>query len=356
MAADFPVAVSARDPRAPADRGATGLSEMADAELLGILRALPRASERRSAACEVLVARYRGLVQFCAQRYRGGPEPFEDLMQVAYIGLLKAINNFDPAFGGSLTAYAHPSITGEIKRHFRDNSWQVHVNRSVQELAMAASEAARLLAQDLGRAPDEAELARHLGVTTASLRDARQAEMGRHATSLDMPLAARAGTSSLVDVLGADDPRLEHLLSMQVVASHWGDLPALEQKILLMRFHGNMTQAQIGGLLGISQTRVSRLLARALAYLRPRVLGIGPETHLTGQPGHGALPGNPFAGGGRGRGQSVGERGSRAAVAAGHSGGCRGPDGLAGRHGDGGPPGRARQRGGNAGGVQRPGL
>jgi RNA polymerase sigma-B factor len=348
MAADSPAVVSARDPRAPQDGGAAGLSEMADAELLGILRALPRASERRLAACEVLVARYRGLVQSCAQRYRGGPEPFEDLMQVAYIGLLKAINNFDPAFGGSLTAYAHPSITGEIKRHFRDKSWQVHVQRSVQELVMAASEAARLLAQDLGRAPDEAELARHLGVTTVSLRDARQAEMGRHAASLDMLLPTGSGTSTLADVLGADDPHLEHLLSMRAVAAHWGDLHALEQKVLLMRFGGNMTQAQIGQRLGISQTRVSRLLAGALAYLRPLVLGMGPEAH--------ALPGNPFAGGGRGGGQSADERGSGAALAAGHSGGRRGPDGPAERHGDGGPPGRARQRGGNAGGVQRPGL
>jgi RNA polymerase sigma-B factor len=276
MAAESLVAVSARDPRAPAHGGTAGLSEMSDAELLGILRALPRASERRSAACEVLVARYRGLVQSCVQRYRGGPEPFEDLMQVAYIGLLKAINNFDPAFGGSLTCYAHPSITGEIKRHFRDKSWQVHVQRSVQELFAQASEAARLLTQELGRAPDEGELARHLGVTTGSLRDARQAGMGRHAASLDTPLAGGSGTRTLADVMGADDPQLEHLLSMQVVATHWGDLPALEQKILLMRFQSGMTQAQIGQRLGISQTQVSRLLARALAYLRPRVLGIDP--------------------------------------------------------------------------------
>jgi RNA polymerase sigma-B factor len=276
MAADSPVAVSARGPRDPADGDAAGLSGMADEELLGILRALPRSSERRSAACEVLVARYRGLVLSCTLRYCGGPEPFEDLMQVAYIGLLKAINNFDPGFGGSLAAYAHPNITGEIKRHFRDKSWHVHVARSMQELAIKAHEAARLLAQNLGRVPDETELAGHLGVTTASLRAARQAEMSRRPASLDTPLAG-AGVSTLVDVLGADDPQLEHVLSMQAVATHWGDLPALEQKILLMRFHGNMTQAQIGQLIGISQMQVSRLLARALAYLRPRVLGIDPE-------------------------------------------------------------------------------
>ena len=106
------------------------LAVLDDRQLLGIVRTLPRSSERRAAACDLLVSRHRNVVWSCVQRFRRGPEPAEDLMQVGYVGLLKAINNFDPAFGRGLVAYAWPCITGEIKRHFRDKRWQVHVTRS----------------------------------------------------------------------------------------------------------------------------------------------------------------------------------------------------------------------------------
>jgi RNA polymerase sigma-B factor len=259
-----------------------------------MVRTLPGASGTRAAACELLVTRHRNLVYSCVRRYRRGAEPAEDLMQVGYVGLMKAISHFDPAVGGGLAAYAQVCISGEIKRHFRDRCWPVHVKRSVQELVLEAREAASQLTQALGRAPSQAEMARHLGVTSADLREARQAEIACRPSSLDAPLAGQPGTVTLADALGEEDPGVEQMLGMRAVAAHWGELPLREQKILLMRFADDMTQAQIGQQLGISQMHVSRLSSHALGYLRQRVLGLQehPAGLAAGQPG---TPGHPRA-------------------------------------------------------------
>jgi RNA polymerase sigma-B factor len=238
-----------------------------------MVRSLPEGSGTRAAACELLVARHRNLVRSCVQRYRRGAEPAEDLMQVGYVGLMKAISRFDPAVGGNLAAYAQACVSGEIKRYFRDKCWPVHVTRSVQELALEARDATPGLTQDLGHAPADSEMARHLKVTSADLREARQAEIACRPSSLDAPMAGHPGTVTLADVLGEEDPGMEHMLGMQAVATHWGELPLRERKILLMRFADDMTQAQIGQQLGLSQMHVSRLSSHALGYLRQRVLG-----------------------------------------------------------------------------------
>jgi RNA polymerase sigma-B factor len=248
------------------------LESRADGELLDMVRSLPRASERREAACELLVSRHRGLVRSCVNRYRRSPEPTEDLMQVGYVGLLKAINNFDPAMGPSLAAYAQPCISGEIKRYFRDKRWHVHVERPVQELLLEVREARNQLVQQLGHAPSEAEVASHLGASEAAVREALRADMLMQPSSLDAPLAGQPDAATLADLLGEDDPQVEHTLSMEALGTHWNELPHREQKILLMRFYGDMTQAEIGSKLGISQMHVSRLLAHALAFLRQRIL------------------------------------------------------------------------------------
>ncbi len=250
------------------------LAELDDAALLRMVRLLPPGSPRRASACELLVGRYRNLVVSCVRRYRNVPEPVDDLMQVAYVGLLNAINNFDPAFGGSLAAYAQPCITGEIKRHFRDKRWQVHVRRQTQELALQVRDATSELAQKLGHAPTDADLASTLGTTEAMVRQARLASMAFQTVSLDAPLAGERGLAGLAEALGSDDPNIELALDLQAVATHWPELPRREQRILAMRFFGDMTQAQIGAQLGISQVQVSRLIAHALGYLRDRVLGI----------------------------------------------------------------------------------
>jgi RNA polymerase sigma-B factor len=256
------------------------LAELDDRELLELVGSLPRASERRAAACEVLVSRHRNLVRSCARRYLRSPEPAEDLMQVGYVGLVKAISNFDPAVGGSLAAYAQATVSGEMKRHFRDTRWQVHVRRTVQELVLEVRTATGQLTQELGRAPDESDLARYLGVSADDLREAQRAEAAFMPWSLDAPVDGRPDAATLADWLGAEDPAVERMLGMQAVAVHWGELPAREQKVLLMRFYGDMTQTQIGRQLGVSQMQVSRLLARALSYLRPRVLGL--DDHPSG--------------------------------------------------------------------------
>jgi RNA polymerase sigma-B factor len=278
------------------DDGAEGrmrrdLADLEDDALLNITYSLPASSQRRIAAFEILVVRYRPLVRSCVRRYQNAPEPVEDLMQAGYVGLIKAISNFDPATGHSLGAYAQSCVSGEIKRHFRDKRWQIRVARPVKELAMQARTAAWQLTQELGGTPAESDLARYLGVSGHDLRDARLAEMALQPSSLDAPLSDVAGTSVLADILGGDDPRLEHMLGMQAVSTHWGELPPREQKILIMRFYGDMTQIQIGQQLGISQMQVSRLITKALGYLRPRVLGLDePIAATTGPPGPSGRP------------------------------------------------------------------
>jgi RNA polymerase sigma-B factor len=248
------------------------LQGLSDDELLTRLRALPRDSEERAALCELLVGRHEKLVRSCVRQYRGSPEPVEDLMQVGYVGLLKAINNYDPAFGNNLTAYATPCVSGEIKRHFRDKRWQVHVRRSAQELLLSMRKASEDLTHQLGRQPTNEELTERLGVSMEDLLEAQQADMVFSAYSLDAPLSDHEDPGQLSDMLGDEDADLERSIDMEAVATHWDELPEREQKILTMRFYGNLTQAEIGASLGISQMHVSRLLSRALTHLRSRLL------------------------------------------------------------------------------------
>jgi RNA polymerase sigma-B factor len=247
------------------------LQALPDHTLLARLRPLPHGSAEREAICEILVDRYTGLVRSCVRRYRHSPEPAEDLLQVGYVGLLKAINNFDPAHGGSLGAYAMPCITGEIKRHFRDRRWQIRVQRQAQELLLEMRAAEETLTQQLGRTPGDPELAHYLGVPYDDIRQARQAHQVFTAYSLDAPLSAGDDPGLLADLLGDEDPGLAHATDIQAVRTHLDQLPEREQRIVLLRFYGNLTQAQIGARLGISQMHVSRLLDRALTHLRTQM-------------------------------------------------------------------------------------
>ena len=248
------------------------LHELSDNALLVQVRAQPRDSELRAAACEILVDRYTKLVRSCVRQYRGSPEPTEDLMQVGYVGLLKAINNYDPEVGDSLAAYAQPCVYGEIKRHFRDKRWQIHVRRSAQELLLELRKANEELTHQLGRTPEEAELADRLGVGADDMQEARQADLVFSTYSLDAPLSDRDDPALLADLMGDDDPGVAHMIDMEALNAHWGELPEREQRILVLRFYGNLTQTEIGARLGISQMHVSRLMARALAHLKSRLL------------------------------------------------------------------------------------
>jgi RNA polymerase sigma-B factor len=250
---------------------ASDLETLDDATLLTMIQSLPRGDRRRDAAGEVLVSRYQPLVRSCVLRYKNSTEPQEELMQVGYVGLLKAINNFDPKLGASLAGYAQPCVSGEIKRHFRDRRWGVHVKRSVQELRLELRDTAAELTAELGRLPSDSELATEAGVSEDEVREVRQADMAFRAASLDAPVGSQAEGASLSELLGDEDPQLANVLDMQAVWAHWSELPERHQKLLLMRFYGNLTQAEIGQRLGISQMHVSRLLADALAHLRDRL-------------------------------------------------------------------------------------
>ena len=249
------------------------LRDLADAALLERLRPLPRDSEERAVICEILAERHTALVRSCVRRYRSSPESAEDLMQVGYVGLLKAINNFNPEVGQSLPAYAEPCVSGEIKRHFRDKRWQVHVQRQQKELLLAMRKMNEAMTQQLGRFPADSELARRLGVTEDDIAEARRADLVFSACSLDAPLSDREDPSQLSDLLGEDDQAIEHAVDMGAVTTHLDELPEREQHILALRFWGNLSQAEIGGRLGISQMHVSRLLTRALDHLRARLIG-----------------------------------------------------------------------------------
>jgi RNA polymerase sigma-B factor len=263
-------------PAAPGRPAREDLAALDDRALLSLVQSLPLASPWRAAACELLVTRYQSLVRSCVRPYRGSPVPTEDLMQVGYLGLLKAIGHFDPAVGAGLAAYARPCISGELKRYFRDKRWALRVDRPVQELVLQVRDATGPLTQQLGRTPADSDLARHLGVSGDKLRQARQAQLAFSPSSLDAPQADHGTAITLADSLGEEDPRLDHLLGMHAVSAHWGELPPREQQILIMDFGDGLTQAQIGRRLGISQMHVSRLRTRALGRLRARLFGPEP--------------------------------------------------------------------------------
>ena len=164
-------------------------------------------------------------------------------------------------------------MSGEIKRHFRDKRWQIRVRRSTQELRLRIRTATAELTQQLSRPPGDAELAAHLGVTEAEVTATQLASEAFQAASLDAPAGPDDDSGSVGDLLGAEDPALEHALDMEAVWKHAAELPPREQHLLVMRFYGNMTQEQIGQELGISQMHVSRLLSRALKYLRDQITG-----------------------------------------------------------------------------------
>jgi RNA polymerase sigma-B factor len=262
---------------APATAGApvtsARLRELADDALLRLFRESPEGSELRAMACEVLVERHTRLVRSCVRQYLNSPEPAEDLMQVGFVGLLKAINNFDPSFGGSLPGYALPCVTGEIKRHFRDKRWQVHVRRSTQELMLEVRKATEQLTHSLGHTPSGEELAERLGISLTDIAEARQADLAFTAYSLDAPVSDGEDPALLGELLGDYDDAMDRTVDLTALETHWDELPEREQLILTMRFYGNLTQSEIGEKLGISQMHVSRLQSRALVHLRERLLG-----------------------------------------------------------------------------------
>ena len=226
---------------------------------------------QRERAREALVLRYRSMVRSLVFRYQLPAQYYDDLLQVGYLGLIRAINNFDPAVSEELRPYAHACVSGEIKRFFRDKRWLMRVSRHDQELLLQAKQAQADLAAVRGGLPTDDEVADHLNVSPDELRRAYQAHEGFAPQSLDAPLP-RSAERYVGDLIGADDTALDHTVDMTAVRAHWHELPWMQRRILLMRFYGNMTQSQVADRLHCSQMHVSRLQTKALTFLRDRLL------------------------------------------------------------------------------------
>lgn len=243
------------------------------AELFARLRRLspeqPAHAELRSRIAE----HYIGLARHLAGRYGNRGEPLEDLEQAALLGLVKAINGFDPDMGHDFVAYAMPMMSGEIKRHFRDKTWAVRVPRRYQERRGELNQAVRRLTQDLGRSPTMRELAEAMDMPRDDLSELLAASAAYSALSLDSPAGEdEEGGINLGDTLGAVDGTLELVVDRESLPPLLNALPERERRIVILRFFGNKTQSQIAAEIGISQMHVSRLLSGALARLREGLL------------------------------------------------------------------------------------
>lgn len=208
------------------------------------------------------------LANHLAHRYGGRGEPTDDLAQTAAIGLIKAIDKFDPTRGVDFAGYAIPTIIGELKRHFRDRTWDIRVPRRLQELRLSISEANSTLTQTLGRSPTVADIAAHLKVTEEEVLEGLEGARAYNAVSLSTPTGDGERATELGDMLGGEDPDFEQAELRIALGPALATLDEREQKILTLRFYGNLTQSQIADQIGVSQMHVSRLLTRALAKLR----------------------------------------------------------------------------------------
>jgi len=220
------------------------------------------------AAREQLVQRFLPFARDLARRYTYTDEPFDDLVQVASLGLIKAIDRFDPDRGTKFTSFAAATILGELKRHFRDKGWALHVPRDLQERSLAVARETEALAKQLGRSPKPREVARALGCSVEQVLEAQQAAASYEAASLDAPTARDHNeASSLVDLLGDEDAAYELVGDRDAIASTWKTLPGVERSVLELRFMHDLNQREIGERIGYSQMHVSRLLRRALNRL-----------------------------------------------------------------------------------------
>jgi RNA polymerase sigma-B factor len=242
------------------------LSENAS-ELLVAMAALPAHHPSRAGLRARAIEAWLPLARHLAARFAGRGEPMDDLVQTATVGLIKSVDRFDPDRGVDFTGYAIPTILGEIKRHFRDRTWQVRVPRRLQELRLSISEATTVLTQTLGRSPTVADIAERLGVSEEEVLEGLEGARAYTATSLSTPTASESGLE-LGDTLGGDDPEYELAELRVALGPALAMLDEREQRILTLRFYGNLTQSQIAEQVGVSQMHVSRLLAKALAKLR----------------------------------------------------------------------------------------
>jgi RNA polymerase sigma-B factor len=214
---------------------------------------------------EELAARFVPVARDLASRYRHTNEPLEDLVQVACLGLMKAIDRFEPGRGSRFMSYAVPTMVGELKRHFRDKGWALHVPRELQERVLNVNRATETLSKNLGRSPTASEIAEAVRMTPEQVIEAQEAGTAYDTTSLDQPLSVTEDESgSLLDTLGGIEGGYEFVELSVAVGPTVRALPPREREILRLRFVDDLTQREIGERVGVSQMHVSRLLRRAL--------------------------------------------------------------------------------------------
>lgn len=220
------------------------------------------------AARAELVRRFLPLARKLARRYNGAREPFDDLLQVASLGLVKAIDRYDLERGTAFSSFAVPTILGELKRYFRDLGWAVHVPRGAQELAVKVEEAQQRLSARSGHVPTVHELAQYLEIETEDVLDALETARAHHASSLDAPHDDGEGEGgSIVDSFGSEDPGLLLADERLTVGEAARSLSEREREVLRLRFAEDLTQTQIADRVGVSQMQISRILRRAVARL-----------------------------------------------------------------------------------------
>ncbi len=226
-------------------------------------------AHRDREARDELISRFLPLARKLARRYAQSSEPYEDLVQVASLGLVKAVERFDPGRGFAFSSFAVPTIVGELKRHFRDTAWSVHVERGAQERARRISDAQQALSGRSGRIPTVVELAQYLELSQEEVLDGLQTAEAYRTVSLDAPMISEDDDeSNRLEMIGADDARLSLVEDQATVFAAARSLPADQREILYLRFGEDLTQSEIADRVGVSQMQVSRLLRRSLARLR----------------------------------------------------------------------------------------
>jgi RNA polymerase sigma-B factor len=233
---------------------------------------LPATDPRRDALRDEVICACLPVVRRLAARFFGRGENPDDLIQVATIGLIKAVDRFDPHRETQFLSYATPTVIGELKRHFRDKGWSVRVSRPLQELYLTITRLIPDLAQQLGHTPSVSDIATHLAIPTTDVIAGLQCAGAYTARSLSTPIGDDTTGSTLADLLGETDNRLESVADRHTLRHMLADVPERERHILALRFFDNLTQSEIADRIGVSQMHVSRLLTRTLTTLRQRLL------------------------------------------------------------------------------------
>ena len=245
--------------------------------LLERYAALPDDHPDRERLRDELVRGFLPVAQHIARRFSNRGEPLDDLVQVATVGLINAIDRYAPDRGTDFFSFAVPTISGEVRRHFRDLGWSMRVPRRLKDLHVSINGAVSELSQSLGRAPKPTEIAERLGVPVSEVLEGLEASEAYRSSSLDEMLSSEQGSATVGELVGEADAELDRVDFRQALRPVLAELAERERTIVLLRFFGNMTQTQIADRVGISQMHVSRLLAQTLDRLRTR---LDPETRV----------------------------------------------------------------------------